>query len=154
MVDCVRDSLYSTRNMKGYHYTSYDNWIGIQNEGLMPAPIGHENLLKISSDTVGSWMFEYRQEGASLFGMLVNRFVTQDQDWKYVELEIDFSITDCLKALHEDETLKLTHRGAVEDWVYHDNEPVIVVSKPIPACQITLLRTFDLQRAIQGDTLC
>lgn len=141
--------------MKGYHYTSYDNWVAIQNEGLLPTPIDHENILEISSETDGIWMFEYRQEGTALLGFAINLFAAQEQLWKYVELEVDFSIIDCLKALHEEDTLKLTHKGAIEDWVYHDSEPIIIVSKPIPACQITLLRTFDLQRAIHdiGDTL-
>jgi len=141
--------------LKGYHYTSYANWVGIQNEGLLPAPIGHQNILEISSETVGSWLFEYRQDAEALFGMLIDRFATQGQAWRYMELEVDFSITDCLKALHEEDTLKLTHLGVCGNWVYHWKEPIIVVSKPIPVCQITLLRTFNLQRAIHnmGDSI-
>lgn len=121
----------------------------------MPTLIDHKNILEASSETDGIWLFEYRQDGEALFGKLVDRFATQNQWWKYVELEVDFSITDCLRALHEEDALKFKHKGAVADWVYHDNEPIIIVSKPIPACQITLLRTFDLQRAIHdiGDTL-
>lgn len=138
--------------MKGYHYTSYDNWENIQEKGLVPELIINEDVQKESSETVGSWMFQNRQQGAALFGMLMDRFAAQNQLWEYAELEIDFVTADCLKALDAEDTLIFKHLGACGSWVYHKGEPIIVVSKLIPACQITLLRVFDLQRAIHDIT--
>ncbi len=134
--------------MKGYHYTSLKNWRCIEEEGLSPSPIDSEWVLKNSSETVGSWLFQNQQDGPALFGQLIDIFARQDQLWEYVELEVDFSIKDCLKALHEEDTLSLTHDGSCGPWMYHENEPIIIISKTIPACQIKLLRTFDLERSI------
>lgn len=135
--------------LKGYHYTSLNNWQQIEQEGLLPSPFDYAQILATSPETEGSWLFRYQQDGPALFGQLIDLFARQEQSWDYVELEVDFSIKDCLKALHEEDTLSLTHDGACGPWVYHEDEPIIIVSKPIPACQIKLLRTFDLERSIK-----
>ena len=134
--------------MKGYHYTTFENYQGIQEHGLLPSLLTNEDILEATSETVCSWLFQNPQEEVALFGILVERFAEQDQSWIIVELEVDFLIADCLKALHEDDFLLFKHRGSCGPWVYHEDEPIIIVSKVIPACQITLRRSFDLERAI------
>jgi len=135
--------------MKGYHYTSLKNYQGIKVQGLLPSPIVNVNILGASSETEGSWLFQNPQEEVALFGMLIDRFVKNNLLWKIVELEIDFSITDCLQALHEEDTFLLKHEGSCGNWIYHKDEPIIIVSQIIPACQITLRRSFDLRNAIK-----
>lgn len=129
--------------MKGYHYTTLGKYEKIKVEGLIPAPITNPEVLEVSKDTEGIWLCRNPQEDESLFGLLVERFVFS-QDWKMVELKVDFKIKDCIRAIDDEEEIVLKHTGYSKDWVYHKKIPVFVVRKEIPPCQIQLRRQFNL----------
>lgn len=133
--------------MRGYHYTSQENYKKIRMEGLLPSPINNKDVLVVCRGTEGSWLFQNRQKEEALFGQLID-LLAKTQSWKFVELGIDFEITDCLKALQVGNTLLLKHKGSCGSWIYHKDEPIIIISKVIPVCQIELLQVFNLRNAI------
>ena len=141
--------LQSNKLFTGYHYTSRENWLKIKDKGLLPARITSENVLSVSLETEGSWLFQHSQEEQALLGVLLMLYAVHKQSWDYVELEVTYRETDCLKALRRGNTITLLHRGRCDDWVFHDGEPVTIVSQIIPGNRIRLSRSFNLRQAIR-----
>lgn len=49
------------------------------------------------------------------------------------------------------DTLKVTHRGAVGDWVYHAKEPAYVTTAPIPPGHIKVLGLYNILDCLKWD---
>ena len=129
---------------RGYHYTTLLNYRSIEINGLLPVPFKDKDTFTESEDTSGIWLFREPQKNEQLFGVLVDIFARHKQTWKLVELEIDFEIKDCLRAISEEDTLKITYAASVGDWAYHKDTSIIVVRESIPLSQIRLRRKFNL----------
>jgi hypothetical protein len=61
---------------------------------------------------------------------------------KIVELKVSFPQSDICSV--NGEMLILKHLGSIGNWVYHQSEPALIVTRPIPPERIKLCAKYKL----------
>ena len=135
--------------MIGWHYTSYENWLKIQTEGLRPYPISKPDLARFYPDAtvMGIWAWIDRPVGLAHAGNCVYQMATKGVS-KVVMLKVRYDKKDTVGpgGFH----LLFHHDGHIEQLVYHDgSQTAYVVGVPIPPEDIELVEVFDLVTAFK-----
>jgi len=137
---------------RGYHYTSFDNWLIIKKQGLVPYKIT-KNILApyLGTDTViGIWTWRKKPSDVSHMGNVIYQFATKAKT-KVVMLSYEYS-----EAMEDKEILYvkngkvvLPHYGSIGEFEYHNgvDEAVIILNKIEPH-KIRLENIFDLPKIL------
>jgi len=145
--------------MHGYHFTTYEVWQKVQEEGLHPALIDDPSIREVSGTEDGIWMYNELLEGSELLGCLIWLMGFKRTD-TVCELDVGFLQTDCLQPARGDPTdeLRLTYRGAIEggsldaeDWVYFKGKRITILRNMVKPAQIKLNRMWALRQAVEVD---
>lgn len=116
-----------------WHYTVWSRWERIRGEGLVPQPLAKRELELHSyfrDDPLGIYVFPRRhEEGHELAALLIDR-VARHTDWHVVELRVEFEPDRDVRWGIPDTSFTLSHNGTFnETWVYHENEPMLVLNR-------------------------
>jgi hypothetical protein len=140
--------------MIGYHYTSFDNWLQIQKEGLIPYEIHKQELEKYfpHRKLMGIWVWTGRFYGEPHAGSVIYQ-VAYRATPHVVLLSVGYDEKDILKYHWPDGRwgdVRISHDGHVEKWIYHTGvEESVLVTKPIPPKKIHLVREYDLVKLLK-----
>lgn len=130
--------------MTGYHYTSYSNWLKIQNEGLIPYNIKKSELQYYFDDFEGIWVWPKQLKGLAHIGSVLWQ-ISQKADTKIVQMKFSYSKKDLLRYMTKE--IKLSHSGFFGNWQYHTGkEKAVIVLHRIPPEKITLVGIYDLEK--------
>lgn len=136
--------------LKGYHYTSLENWESIQKGGfIVPQPIKHPNLAKlVELDSFdGFWVYKSQQQGLSLRG-LIQWNILYKFTRNVLELEIKYIEEECIKngyILNLYHTLSNRCQGETEDFFFHKDEPATIITQEINLSRIKVIRIFNYE---------
>lgn len=142
----------------GYHYTSWYNWLKIEQEGLKPYDLRKPELVKeLKSLNVIPWhqiklygifCWKARHHGQELMGDLLFH-ATGKATTRIVEIEIEYGVGDTLLRPSDSATVDLfhdmdpsPHEPGYKFW--HDRLPALLLKNPVPTERLRLLRVFDL----------
>lgn len=139
--------------MIGYHYTTWENWEKIREEGLIPYEIRKPELLEYFPNyPIAIFVWEKKLKGQEHIGSVLYQ-ATMKKCMRIVELEIRYTKEDMLT--HTDpvfkwkRNVKLWHRGKIGQWKYHNKVPSILVGNTILPENIRLVGDYDLNMLIR-----
>jgi len=137
--------------MKGYHYTTKENWKNIQRcGGLIPYEIkNNRGVIKefTSSPLCGIWTWTSSPKGLSHAGNVMRVAATHDKV-NVVKLEIQYHSFDVLTS-NKGERIALMHIGEIENLIYHREEEAVIVTKKIPLSDIKVIGEYDIIDALK-----
>ena len=133
--------------MKGYHYTSWENWQQIKREGLKPYDLENtaarnnvpEN--QVEKGTKAIWTWAERLQGHSEFGQIIWTIARRDTE-KVVRLSYDYDRSDIYNS--ETRTHDLSFSTDYNRVSYHEGAPAHLVTCTIPPDRITCERVFEI----------
>jgi len=134
---------FSFEERVGYHYTSWENWLKIQKEGLKPYYLKNLQNYKIK----GIWIWPERLLGLSHVGSLLYH-VSSKRTLKIVLLRVQYNPHDYCYVDSESCIVETKHNGQIGDWSYHTGEIGVIVASPISPEKITLERVYDLEELL------
>lgn len=134
--------------MIGFHYTSFDNWLNIQKNGMKPYPIRNVDFTEFFGvkRKKGIWVWEEPQEGLAHFGSVIYQ-VSSKASLKIVRLALEYDFDrDVLKSPWSDEqSFLLSHTGNIGNLDYHDGtQKARLLVNPVPTEKIWLVDEYDL----------
>jgi hypothetical protein len=144
--------------MTGYHYTSYENWIKIQKDGLVPYKIKKLELLEyFDKFPKAVWVWEKKQNATGHAGTLIFQ-ASSKGTFKVVLLRVKYTDADLL--YYKDLRVTLPHFGDLTPvtqegeknsnrLIYHDGEIGLLVKNTIPPEKIELVKVYDLEKLLQ-----
>jgi len=139
--------------VKGYHYTSWENWLKIDVDGLRPYDLRKQEILDALKQhgrpmvpLYGIFMWVRAHTGRVLFGDLMFHGVGKGTD-RIVEIEITYDPSE--RVSFAGRTVDVFHSMNTNprdpDYRYwHDQEPAHILRDPVPRGRLRLLRVFDL----------
>jgi hypothetical protein len=130
----------------GYHYTSWRNWLSIKKYGMRPYEINKPELQEyFDYYPLGIWCWTEEPSGKSEVGSILFQLSTKAQT-KIVKLELSYTDDDLLyyEGNGYKQKILLYHVGHIEKWTYHENQEAVIITNPIPADKIKLVRVYDL----------
>jgi hypothetical protein len=131
--------------MIGYHYTTYENWLKIKKEGLIPYDLDREEFEDILAKRVkGIWVWTRRFRGIDKLGTLMDRLGYKCRT-KLVILEVTFNHKDMLHAYNGCRVYTY-HTGSIGNLIYHKKAPSIIIIKRIPPENIKLCAVYDFKQ--------
>lgn len=137
----------------GYHYTSYDNWLKIQEKGLAPRLVrnlevynGMESIGDYRRQVFGVWVWETRHTGQTHLGGVL-RVLAVHKATRVVFLKVYYEETDKIKIKGKD--LTIIHDGVIGDFDYHNKEKSVLLKHIIPPKQIELVSEYNLLDLVQ-----
>jgi len=134
--------------MKGYHYTTYKNWLVIKKQGLVPTcikrhdVIDHLTVSNYPTPFNAVWLWKTKPSKKGHLNALLFQLADKD-DYKLVMLEVEYSKKDLLG--HErGDTFDIEHTTSIGDSRanFSKEKSVLVVNK-IPVENIKLLEIYD-----------
>lgn len=132
-------------NKKGYHFTSYDNWVKIKKEGLKAYLINdHLALTEIFPGGIkGIWLWKKCPKTLERLYWAIFQF-SKKKTPEIVLLEVEYD-PDCTlsNGMHINHDMKL---GNLE---FDDSPESIIVIKDIGPGNIKLLKMWDLLELIK-----
>ena len=146
--------------MRGYHYTSWENWLRIQDEGLKPYPIKNpaiQNIMPVEErDTRGIFVFKkWKKQSVAHYGQLMWAMMHRHA-LNIVLLSMEYERRECYHWGSPMGTpYTFTHGGHLatsygEPWHYHVEEPAELLLYPIPPERITLEAVYDFARFVDN----
>lgn len=142
-----------TKTRKGYHYTSWRNWQSIQKHGMRPYEISKPELLDyFDYYPTGIWCWVEEPSDESELGTLIFQLSSKGQT-KVVKLELVYTDKDLLyyEGNGYRRKVDLSHDGGMGNWVYHEGQDAVIITKPIPVKKIKLVKVFDLMDLVKKD---
>lgn len=132
----------------GYHYTSLDNWLNIQHDGLVPYKIDKPELYEqgIKEPVDGIWLWPNKLSGKDHVGVVIYQLSVKNT-MKVVELQVVYNSNHRFRT-KEDYGLNIKHYGDINSFRYHDGVPSIIVTAVIPPKDITLHKVYDLEELL------
>lgn len=140
--------------MIGYHYTSYDNWLQIQKEGMFPYRIRKPEIQHYfpKKKIMGIWIWRERFHGIPHAGSVLYQ-VAYRATPHVVLLSVEYEPNDILKYQWPDGRwgdVCINHDGHIEKWIYHTGkEESVLVTVPIPPSKIHLVRDYDIVKLLK-----
>jgi hypothetical protein len=154
--------------MIGYHYTSYDHWRKIQQEGLVPYRIDADDLLQVLNLPYidGMWVWArqlYRKAhiGSLLYHalhkysthlVLLQVVYTQNDMFQTETMWQPLSKALCVMKNDPRDAFYCYHdfpdRSHPHIGLWHDKEPGVILSASIPPESITLIGDYDLRERL------
>lgn len=138
--------------LTGYHYTSYDNWLKIREEGLIPYHIYKEGLLAyyFPQGVDAIWVFKQDFTGLKLFGAILWQCQAKNCT-QVVKLRVSYYKRDVLtKYMTETKkrhSIKLTHDADIWNLVFHKKEPADLLKNRIPPDRVEFVDMYDITMA-------
>lgn len=135
--------------MTGWHYTCASNLPSIRKRGLIPYVL---NKWCFSPDQKGIMLFDKRQNGEGLLGVLLHKLNTTSE-LRFAELRVVYEKGERLgptKLEGGDEFVAQGHNGSVGKWIYHKHEPLTIITEPTR--NFTIERRFDLLAMIRKES--
>lgn len=140
---------------KGYHYTSWSNWLKIRGTGLVPTLMSPDKIEAVEDladelwDHKAIWVWVDKLTTIEHVGSLLYQLAKRGEP-KLVTLQVRFPTSHRLQPREElgGQTLQLRHKGSIDRWKYHHDTRSCLVVHPIPPSQIKLLRTVDLLKLL------
>jgi hypothetical protein len=141
--------------MKGYHYTSYENWQKIQKQGLIPYKINHSDILKyIPFPVMGIFTWKESHEGLSHLGNIMFQKATKNTT-RIVKLCFNYEQEDILH--YEGAKVQLYHYGEITGSgsggevsnSYHTGQQAYIITRPIEPKNIKLIGDYDLLKLLK-----
>ncbi len=137
--------------MNGFHFTTFEFWQVIQDEGLKPSLSlkdhpGLESIQQYMKDG-GIWVYEHYLTGHELLGMLIYVAVNHGSD-RIVRLAVEY------EEWQSASWLAVQDQQAIAAFLHHDfhgaghyghmNEPFDIVVSPVETDKISLLDAWNL----------
>lgn len=144
--------------MIGWHYTTGDRLPLIAAEGLVPQLIDKPELLTLPGwdpEQRGIYVYPEPQTDFENLCMILDRW-SKHRCPRIVLLEVSYRWGDVIRRTKTGEWISLTHTGHIDypTWKYHDNEPVVILERPVPPRRLKVLGAWDLEafgRAPSGE---
>ncbi len=142
----------------GYHYTTKKNYKKIKRKGLVPYQLEKGKIRTTHGSYEGKviWLWEQELQGISELGTILFHLATK-RDTNIVKLRVEYndkfilSPSDIDKGISDEDTdLLISHNGLIGDWIYHLEEPAVLVTKYIPCERISLIQEFDLLNIVNN----
>jgi hypothetical protein len=135
--------------MKGYHYTSYENYLKIKEKGLKTYLIDKEELRKVfPGGVIGIWLWRKMMDNRENFGSIIFQVARKGTE-KVVLLEVSYSkrsiISECIDVKHDG---SINTYGS-NNFVYHKGTPSVIVVQDIPPEDIKLIKIWDLPELLK-----
>lgn len=140
----------------GYHYTPLAFYIKhICRDGLIPNLLDEQNRKELSED-LGDldsviWIFFHKYKGVKLLGTLIERAYTHNYT-QFVCLKIWYKDSEAIS--HD---IRVKYTGVIGNALFHDNEPVNLLTATIPPKRIKVVNYYNILEAIKcrlkNDTL-
>jgi hypothetical protein len=133
---------------EGYHFTSFLNWRMIEEQGLLPQPIGGK-LNEILEGRSGNWVYIHELQGRALVGTLLYIAARHITD-QIVLLGVSYSDEDLVWG--ENQNLMVMHDmpdGGPNHQYWLAGEMAAILFKRIPPKQIRMIRLYDLQEMVK-----
>jgi len=137
----------------GYHYTSYENWLHIKEQGLIPYNLDYKLIDSMDIPGIkGIFVFEKQLEGISHVGTLIFQ-LTSKNTTKLVELCVtykyvyDFFTKEVYECRQKGTLISLPHSGTIGKFTYHEKEYLNIISRTVPTEDIKLVSVYDLKEA-------
>lgn len=139
----------------GYHYTTHSHLKGIQASGLVPYEIpSHIKSAMaaqgITNPPLGVWLWQKDPRGKSHFGNVLFQMAKKGED-VVVKLAVEYDDKDVLRA-PTGKNMSLAHNGYIEKWVYHRDEPAVVVKKTISPDRIRVVGVYNPMESFSRDS--
>jgi hypothetical protein len=133
----------------GYHYTPHQCWKSIKREGINPHNIVHPELWMFPNKAVkGTWIWDRRPRGKHHVGMILTT-MAKGHD-RIVFLKLRYRQEDILKNPYdEDGICKLWHTGSLGTFKSYDSQVSWIITRPIPAKDITKLGEYNFKDAFK-----
>jgi hypothetical protein len=138
--------------MKGYHYTSWQNWQRIQEEGLKPYPIRNPAICPLFPEgTAGIFTWLQRAEGLTHHGQIM-WIMMHHHTTRVVYLSYDFERFETFPG--DGRWWEIKHNGKLESsygepWVFHRDEPAVLIKVPILPERITVEAVYDFAAMVK-----
>lgn len=135
--------------MKGYHYTSWENWQEIQRVGLIPYPIRNPSIRRqFPAGAEGIFTWTTRPTGIAHYGQAIWVMI-HHHTLSVVLISYEFE-------RHEEYGSEngghwtIKHDGELctnygKPWVYHKDEPAVLIKVPISPDRIALEAVYNFQ---------
>ena len=146
--------------MIGYHLTSYDNWVRIKYQGLIPYPFArHLNEFKrFCKEANIIFLWNIKPVGKDLLGCIIDRVMGLHNE-HIVMLEVQYSGDDTInKNVEPYDVAVFTHKGDIghpcrdDAWVYHEYNEVILLKSTIPPSRLKLIGQYNLLDMLERNT--
>lgn len=129
----------------GYHYTSLNNWINIQKQGVINTyPIEHSEISEFFPNGVnGIFVWENFQRGASHAGSLLWHMANKGTA-DIVLLRVLYRDTDCLQSTVGGRFV-VHHLGSIGNWEYHKGaDTAVILTGKVGLSRITAVKRFNI----------
>lgn len=137
--------------MIGYHYTTFENWIKIKVDGLLPSQpiqydlpglqVDHQFLHKQFNFEMPDciWVWKYELIQPTHLGTLLFQMISK-VSFEIVVIEVKYSKWDQLKpsTLMKGQHYSYFHNGNIGEWRYHKDVPFDLLKKRIPPNRLKL----------------
>lgn len=137
------------QTLKGYHYTSKENWEKIQKDGKMkPQKVEDESVTRyFPSGVNGVWLWDHNPKGESHAGTILG-VVGRRGTTEVVKLEVDYKQED--KLTYGIQQIKLDHIGNIGNWQYHrGGDSAVIIKKEIPVQNIRQVGYYNTVQMLQ-----
>ncbi|MFA5695880.1 MAG: hypothetical protein WC917_00240 [Bacilli bacterium] len=142
--------------MKGYHYTSYENWQKIQKQGLIPYLIKHPDIMNYIPDPIYgifTWTKDHREEAH--IGNILFQKASKNSN-RIVKLCFTYNEKDIL--YYKGAMVKLYHYGEITGSTgghenssssYHTGQQAFIITRPVEPRNIRLVGDYDLNKLLK-----
>lgn len=129
-----------------YHYTSWQNWEKIQNQGLVPYLVDKPEIRARSgrADLYGIFLYPERLHGLTHCGSVLFQAATKATS-EVALIKVEYDPRDTF--LDNGNSFELRHNGQIGELKYHDDVPLVLTFKSIPPERVQLVAKYDLAKA-------
>lgn len=135
--------------MKGIHYTSKTNYDRILKEGLVPYEMIRPEFKPYfpKGRVMGVWIWAEPPGPLARAGNIIYQVASKGDPVVY-ELLVRYSEKDILR--HEGRRVVTYHEGKLESFLYHAEEPALIVTKIIPPKDIKVVGEYDIVKLLNN----
>lgn len=141
--------------MTGYHFTSFENWLHIREDGLQPYLIDKEEFHACGLGKIqGVWTWRNKLKGQSYFGTALLQ-MSRKLTTHVVEMEYTYEDSDEYKA-PGNRNVRIFHEGrlvgvpsGVIYYLYHAAEEAVILKNPVAPDRINLIRILTAKDFIK-----
>lgn len=136
---------------EGWHYTSWSNWLKIQQEGLRTTPLSQDKLKVLEGlahpdwDGKAVWVWVNQLSPIEHMGSVIYQLAKRSET-RVVMLKLRYQFKQRLapKPGLGGTRINLFHNGSIDLYKYHQRTPSCLLVETLTPDRLTLVSEFDL----------